>query len=159
MPMTLIEIVDGHHGRLLRALGDIEALLTTPGSPRDLAGAIETLRRELLAHDLTAERFVVGPLRHQHLLDVGELAALGAELDQLSGDAVGLEVGEPDHAVVAGFVRRVRDHIERKARAVVPAARSAVAGGRLPAVPRWYVEEVYGQQGGPGERPAEEWLG
>jgi len=98
-------------------------------------------------------------LRDLHLLDAHQLAALGDELDRLSADAVGLAGGPPDSAAVATFLRRVRGHIERKAWAVVPAARSALADGRLPAVPRWYVEEIYGLQGGPGARPAEEWLG
>ena len=112
-------------------------------------GAGETVRRKLLAHEFTVERFVVGPLRDLTVLDAGQLAALGDELDQLSQDA----------EAVAAFVRDVPTHIERKTRAVAPAARSALAEGRLSPVPRWYVEEVYGQQGDPGAHPPEEWLG
>lgn len=159
MPKALVQTIDAHHRGLLRALDQVEALVVAPTTGHELAAAIEAVRRKFLAHELTAERFVVGPLRHLHLLDDRELDALGADLDQLSGDAVRLISGEPDAAAVAAFVRGVRDHIERKTRAIVPAARSAVAEGRLAAVPRWYVEEVYGRQGGPGARPPEEWLG
>ena len=159
MPMALAETIDGHHGSLLRALDEVEALIEASTTGDELPTAIETVRRRLLAHELTAERFVVGPLRDLHLLDAGQLAALGDELELLSEDAIGLALGKPDGAAVAAFVRRVRAHIERKARAVVPTARSALADGRLPAVPRWYVEEIYGLQGGPGARPPEEWLG
>lgn len=159
MPMALAETIDSHHGSLLRALDEVEALVEAPTAGDEIPTAIETVRRRLLAHELTAERFVVGPLRDQHLLDAHQLAALGDELDRLSADAVGLAGGQPDAVAVTAFVRRVRGHIERKARAVVPAARSALADGRLSAVPRWYVEEIYGLQGGPGARPPEEWLG
>ena len=159
MPMALAETIDSHHGSLLRALDEVEALIEAPTAGDELPTVVETVRRRLLAHELTAERFVVGPLRDLHLLDTDQLAALGDELDRLSADAVGLAGGKPDVAAVAALVRRVRAHIERKARAVVPAARSALADGRLSAVPRWYVEEIYGLQGGPGARPPEEWLG
>jgi len=159
MPMALAETIDSHHGSLLRVVDELETLIEAPTTGDELATAIETVRRRLLAHELTAERFVVGPLRHLHMLNADQLAALGEELDRLSEDAVGLACGTPNVAAVAAFVRRVRAHIERKARAVVPAARSALADGRLSAVPRWYVEEVYGLQGGPGARPPEEWLG
>jgi hypothetical protein len=157
--MTLIEAIDGHHRGLLRTLDKVEVRVTAPAPADELAAAIEAVRHKLLAHEVTAGRFVVGPLRHLHLLDDGELDELGDELDQLSQDAVRLSSGEPDAGAVAAFVRRIRDHIERMARAVEPAARSAVAEGRLSAVPRWYVEEVYWLQGGPGPRPPEEWLG
>ncbi len=159
MPMALADTIDSHHGSLLRALDEVEALLEATKTGDELPTAIETVRRRLLAHELTAERFVVGPLRDLHLLDADQLAALGDELDLLSKDAVALALGKPDGAAVAAFVGRVRAHIERKAGAVVPAARSALADGRLSAVPRWYVEEIYELQGGPGARPPEEWLG
>jgi hypothetical protein len=159
MPMALIETIDSLHGGLLQALDEVEALLAPPATPDELTAAIEEARRELLAHELTAERFVVGPLRHLHLLDAEQLAALGDELDRLSREAIGLTCGRPDVAAVRVFVRRVRDHIERKARAVVPTARSALADGRLSAAPRWYVEEVYGLRGGPVARWPEKWLG
>jgi hypothetical protein len=84
---------------------------------------------------------------------------LSDELDRIAFDAARLTSHAPDAGAVAAFVRATRDHIERKTRAVVPVARSALADRRLPAVPRWYVEEVYGQQGGPGAHPPEEWLG
>lgn len=157
--MTLIEMIDSHHGGLLPALDEVEALVAAPTAFDELAAAIEEARRELLAHELTTERFVVGPLRHLRLLDAQELATLRDELDRLSGDALELTCGRPDTAAVAAFLRRVRDHIERKARAVVPTARSALADGRLSAVPPWYVEEVYGLHGGPVARQPEEWLG
>jgi len=159
MPRALVETIDSHHRHLLRALDRVEALLQAPTSGDELAAAIETVRRRLLAHERTAERFVVGPLRGLRLLEGGELDALRAELDQLSQDAVRLTEGEPDAEAVAAFVRDARRHIRRKTRAVAPAARAAAAAGRLSAVPRWYVEEVYGQQGEPGARPPEEWLG
>jgi hypothetical protein len=159
MPQVLVETIDSHHRELLRALDRVEALVRAPRSGDELATAIETVRRSLLAHELTAERFVVGPLRDSHLLVDGELDALRAELDQLSQDAVRLGNGEPAPEAVAAFVRDARRHIQRKTRAVAPAARAAAAAGRLSAVPRWYVEEVYGQQGDPGARPPEEWLG
>jgi hypothetical protein len=159
MPMALIETIDSHHGGLLRALDEVEALLAAPTNREELMAAIEEARRELLAHELTAERFVVGPPRHLRLLDARELAALGHERDRLSRDGVQLSCGQPELAAVAVFVRRAREHIERKARAVVPTARSALADGRLPAGPRWYAQEVYGLQGGPVEAWPEEWLG
>jgi hypothetical protein len=159
MPMALIETIDSHHGGLLRALDAVEALVAAPTTPDELTAAIEEARRKLLAHEQTAERFVVGPLRHLHLLNADQLAVLEDELDRLSREAVRLTCGQPDVAAVAVFVRCVRDHIERKAQAIVPTACSALANGRLATVPRWYVEEVYAQQGGPGARPPEEWLG
>ncbi len=159
MPKVLVETIDSHHRSLLRALDRVEGLLRAPASGDEVAAAIETVRRGLLAHELTAERFVVGPLRDLHLLVDGELDALGSELDHLSEEAVRLGNGEPEAEAVAAFVREVRDHIERKTRAVGPAAQAAAAEGRLTAVPRWYVEEVYGQQGDPEARPHEEWLG
>ncbi len=159
MPKALVETIDNHHRDLLRALDRVEALVRAPTTGNELAAAIETVRRRLLAHELTAERFVVGPLRDLHLLVDGELDGLGAELDQLSQDAVRLGSGEPDAEAVAAFVRDARNHIQRKTEAVAPAAHAAAAAGRLSAVPRWYVEEVYGQQGDPGTRPPEEWLG
>jgi len=159
MPMALIETIESHHGGLLRALDEVEALVAAPTTTDGLAPAIEEVRRELLAHELTAERFVVGPLRHLHLLDAEQLATLADELARLSRDAAKLTCGKPDIAAVAAFVRHLRDHIERKARAVVPTARSALADGRLSPVPRWYVEEVYALQGGPAARWPEEWLG
>ena len=67
------------------------------------------MRRRLLAHDLTAERFVVGPLRHLHLLGADRLGALEEEAHRLSRDALVLARGEPDRAAVAAFVHRLRD--------------------------------------------------
>ncbi|MCG6927189.1 MAG: hypothetical protein LJF30_18020 [Acidobacteria bacterium] len=159
MPEVLVEAIDSHHRALLRSLDQVDALAAAPSPAHELAAAIEAVRHSLLAHEVTAGRFVVGPLRHLHLLDEGQLDAFGDELEQLSEDAVRLASGEPDAAAVAAFVRRVRDHIGRKAGAVEPAVRSAVAEGRLSGVPRWYLDEVYEQQGGPGARPSEEWLG
>ena len=92
-------------------------------------------------------------------MDAHQLAALGDELDRLTRDAFGLTSGQPDIAAVAAFLRRVRDYVERKARAVVPTARAALADGRLPAVPAWFVDEVYGLQGGAVGHWPEEWLG
>jgi len=159
MPMTLIETIDSHHRGLLRALEQVEELASTPESAGELAAAIEAVRHSLLAHEVTAGQFLVGPLRHLRLLDDKQLDALGDELDQLSREAVRLASGEPDLGAITTFVLEARRHIERKARAVAAAARAAIAEGRLPAVPRWYVDEVYDQQGGPGARPPEEWLG
>ena len=159
MPKALVETIDSHHRNLLRALDRVEALVRTPTSRDQFAAAIEAVRRGLLGHELTAERFVVGPLCDLRLLVHGELDALGAELAHLSEEAVRLAVGAPDPEAIAAFLRDVRDHIERKTRAVGPAARAAAAAGRLPAVPRWYVEEVYAQHGDPDARPHEEWLG
>ena len=159
MPLTLGETIAGHHRGLLRALEKIEALVGTPGTDHDLAAAIETVRRKLLAHELTAERFVVGPLRRLHLLDERELGTLADERDQLSQDAVRLTSRRLDAGSVDAFVRGVRHHIEGRIRAVGPAARSAALEGRLPAVPLWYVEEVYGQHGDAGAHCPEEWLG
>jgi hypothetical protein len=159
MPKALVETIDGQHRGLLQALDRVEELARASSTGDELAGAIETARRELVAHELTAERFVIAPLRRLHLLKDGELDALGAELDRLSREAVRLEDGEPDAEAVAAFIRDARDHIERKTRAVGPTARAAARAGRLAAVPRWYVEEVYGHGGGPGGRPPEEWLG
>jgi hypothetical protein len=159
MPEILAEALGSHHRGLLRALDEVDALAAAPAPAAELAAAIEAVRHSLLAHEVTVGRFVVGPLRHLHLLDGQQQDALGNELDRLSEDAVRLTSGEPDAGAVVTFVRRVRDHMERKARAVGPAVRSAVAEGRLSAVPRWYLDEVYGQQGGPGARPSEEWLG
>jgi hypothetical protein len=159
MPKALIETIDNHHGGLLRALDELEALVGGPTPGDEIAAAIGAVRRRLMAHELTAERFVVGPLRHLHLLDAGQLAALADELDQLVSDAASLTVAHPDPEAAIVFIRAARDHIDRKTRTVVPIARSALAQGRLPAVPAWYVEEVYGLQGSPGVRPPEEWLG
>jgi hypothetical protein len=159
MPTALIEAIDSHRGGLHRALDRVEALVGTPTAVDELVAAIETVRRKLLAHKSTSERLVVHPLRHLRLLDPAQLAVLGDELDQLSRDAVRLTSRTPDARAVAAFVIAVRDHIEREARAVVPAARSALADGRLSAVPRWYVEEVYGRQGDPEAHWADEWLG
>ncbi|MCG6922601.1 MAG: hypothetical protein LJF15_16165 [Acidobacteria bacterium] len=159
MPMALIETIDSHRGGLLRALDKVEALVGAPTTGDELVAAIETVRHKLLAHEVTAGRFVVGPLRHLHLLDDRELDALGDERDQLSQEAVRLVNGRPDARAVAAFVLAVRDHVERKALAVAPVARSALAEGRLSPVPRWYVEEVYAEQGDPEARPPEEWLG
>jgi hypothetical protein len=159
MPMTLADAINDHHAELLRAVEQVEACLAARTTGDELTAAIETVRRGLLAHDLTAERFVVAPLRDLRLLDADRLAALEHEADRLSQDAIGLARGQPDRAAVAAFVRRIRAHVERKARTVVPAARSALAGGRLTPVPRWYVDEVYGLQGGGSESWAEEWLG
>ena len=159
MPRALVETIHAHHLGLLRALDEVERLVRASTTSRELTAAIEAVRRMLLAHELTAERFLVGPLRHQHLLDDRELDALRAEIDQLSEDAVRLSSGEPDAAAAAAFVRDARHHIGRRTRAIAPAARAAAAEGRLPAVPRWYVEEAYGQQGDLEARPPEEWLG
>jgi hypothetical protein len=159
MPMALIETIDSQHGALLRALDEVDALVAAPTTAEQLAGAIEEARRELLAHALTAERFVVGPLRHLHLLDARQLAALAAELDGLSGDALRLACGPPDLAAAAVFVRGVREHVERKTQVIMPAARSALAEGRLSSVPGWYVEELYARQGGPAATWPEQWLG
>ena len=159
MPMTLVETIDNHHRDLLRALDEVEALVAAPAPVDELAAAVEAVRHSLLAHEVTAERFVVAPLRHLHLVNNRELDALRDERDQLSQDAVHLTGREPDAEAVTAFVRRVREHIGRKVRAVQPAARYAVAEGRLSAVPRWCIDEVYERQGGPGIRPSEEWLG
>ena len=163
MPMTLVETIDLHHAALGRALDQIEALVSSSRHDDALATALDGLRRTLVAHELTTERFVVGPLRHLRLLDARQLAALGAELEQLADDAARLtltfEEDEPDPGAVTAFIRAARAYMERKGQVVVPAARSALANGRLPNVPAWYVEEVYGLQGGPAPRWPEEWLG
>ena len=158
MPRALIETIDSHHGALLRALDRIEALASSSPHDEALATALDGLRRKLVAHERTAERFVVGPLRHLRLLDARQLAALGAELERLVDDAARLTSGTPDAGAVDLFVQAARAHIERKVRAVVPAARAALAEGRLAAVSAWYFEEVYGLQGGPAPRWPEEWL-
>ena len=159
MPRALIETIDSHHGALLRALDRIEALASSSPHDEALATALDGLRRKLVAHERTAERFVVGPLRHLRLLDARQLAALGAELERLVDDGARLTSDTPAPSAVAAFVRAARAYIERKGQAVVPTARSALANGRLPDVPAWYVEEVYGLQGGPASRWPEEWLG
>lgn len=159
MPMTLVETIDTHHRDLLRALDEVEALVAASAPADELGAAVEAVRHSLLAHEVTAERFVVAPLRRLHLLNSRELDALGDERDELSQDAVRLTTGEPDAGALAAFVRRVREHIVRKARAVEPAAHYAAAEGRLAAVPRWRIDEVYERQGGPGARRSEEWLG
>jgi hypothetical protein len=159
MPMALADTMDSHHEGLLRALDDLEVLVATSAARDELIPAIEEARRELLAHELTAERLVVAPLRRLHVLDTRQLAVLADELNDLSWDALRLTCGKPEVRGVLSFVRRARAHIERKARTVVPAARSALAEGRLPAVPRWYVDEVYGLQGGRAGPGSEEWLG
>ena len=159
MPTALIEAIENHRGGLHRALDRVEALVGAPKAADELAAAIETVRRKLLAHESSSERLVVLPLRHLHLLDPGQLAELGDELDQLSRAAVRLSSGTPDARAVAAFVVAVREHIEREARSIVPTARSALAEGRLSAVPRRYVEEVYERQGDAEAHWAEEWLG
>jgi hypothetical protein len=157
--MALADTIESHHEGLIRALDEVEALVGLPTTPIELVAAIEGARRELLAHELTIERLVVAPLRDLHILDTRLLATLADELDDLSWDALWLTCGKPEAQAVLAFVGRVRAHIERKARTVVPAARSALAEGRLPAVPRWYVDEVYGLQGGRAGPGSEEWLG
>jgi hypothetical protein len=159
MPMTLIETIDSHHGALLRTLDEIEATVSSSTQDDALATAVDVLLRKLAAHEVTAERFVVGPLRHLRLLDAGRLAALADELAQLADDAAKLTSDKPDPDAVAAFVRAARAHIERKVQAILPAARSALADGRLAGAPAWYVEEVYGLQGGPAPPWPEEWLG
>jgi hypothetical protein len=159
MPMALAETIDIHHEDLLRTLDEAETLIEARAPGDALPRAVGTVRRRLLAHRLTAERFVVGPLRQLQLLDPHELADLDDELDHLTRDAVSLTSGRPDVTAVAAFLRRVRAHIERKARAVVPTARFALGDGRLTAVPGWRLDEFYGLQGGPSERRPEEWLG
>jgi hypothetical protein len=159
MPTALADAIEEHHGDLRRAVERVEACLQAGTTGDELAAAVETVRRGLLAHDLTAERFVVGPLRHLHLLETDRLSALEQEAHHLSRDALVLIHGEPDRAAVAAFAQRLRDHIERKARIVVPTARAALASGRLESAPRWYVEEIYELQGGRPGSWAEEWLG
>lgn len=159
MPMILVETIDSHHRDLLRALGEVEELVAASAPADELAAAVEGVRHSLLAHEATAERFLVAPLRRLQLVNNRELDALGDERDRLSQDALQLTSGEPAAEALDAFVRRVREHIARKARAVEAAARYAVAERRLSAVPRWCIDEVYEGQGGPGTRPSEEWLG
>jgi hypothetical protein len=159
MSTTLADAIEEHHGDLRRAVERVQACLGTRKTDAELTAAIETVRRRLLAHDVTAERFVVGPLRHLHLLGADRIYALEDEAHRLSRDALVLSRGAPNRAAVAAFVQRLEDHIERKARMVVPTARAALSSGCLPPVPRWYVEEIYELQGGRSGSWAEEWLG
>jgi hypothetical protein len=159
MPTPLVDAMEEHDGDLRRAVEWVDACLGAGKTPDELTAALETVRRRLFAHDVTAERFVVGPLRHLHVPEADRLCALEDEAHGLWRDALVLARGEPDRAAVAAFVRRLRDHIERQARIVVPTVRAALASGRLTPVPRWYVEEIYELQGGRSGSWAEEWLG
>jgi hypothetical protein len=157
--MALIGTIQSQHRRLFGALDTLEALAEAAAPEDELQGAVEAVRRTLVAHDATAERFVVGPLRILRLLDAEQLSTLRDELDDLNDESARLATAATDVEAVAHFARATRDHIERKARAVVPAARMALREGRLPAVPEWFVDEFYGLQGGPAEGWPEEWLG
>jgi hypothetical protein len=157
--MALIGTIESQHGRLCGALDTLEALVEAAAPEDELRRAVAAVRRTLMAHEVTAERFVVGPLRILRLLDAEQLSALRDELDDLHDESARLATAAADAGAVAHFARATRDHIERKSRAIVPTARVALREGRLPAVPEWFVDEFYALQGGPAESWAEEWLG
>jgi hypothetical protein len=157
--MALIGTIESQHRRLFGALDSLEALAEAAAPEDELRRALEEVHRTLVAHEVTAEHFVVGPLRILRLLDTEQLSALRDELEDLSNESAQLATAVPDVETVAHFARATRDHVERKARAVVPAARAAVCERRLPAVPKWFVDDFYALQGGPVESWPEEWLG
>lgn len=159
MPMTLIERIGAHHEDLVAALEQLEVLARSSTPDVVLPAKLDALRHRLLAHELTTDRLVVGPLCRLRLLDAGEFDRLGDELTRLAERADGLSRSQPDAEAVRALVEAIRHHLERRARALDPAARSALAEGRLSRVPGWYVEDVYELHGGPVAHTPEEWLG
>lgn len=153
--MALIQMIESERRELLERLDRLEALVETRAGRGETLSALEDVRRALLAHHRTEERFVVAPLRDQQLLDTEQLGSLHAELDDLTGDAARFLGQNPPPEVLAAFIGAVRAHVERQARVIVPVARGALDAGRLPAAPAWCVEEVYGQRG----TWPEQWLG
>ncbi len=152
--MPLVQMIERQHGELFGCLDRLEALVGTRACRDETLSALEDVRHALLAHERTAERFVVVPLSQQHLLDTGQLGSLRAEADDLAGEAARLLGQDPPPEVLAAFIEAARAHIEREARIIVPVARGALDAGRLHAVPAWCVEEVYGGGAWP-----EQWLG
>jgi hypothetical protein len=157
--MTMIGSIERQHRELLRSLERLEALVRARGSCEELAHAIEDVRREMLAHELTAERFIVGPLCRLHHLDANVARELRAELDDLAADALRLVTDDPGRRAIEDFVGAARRHIEHQARRIVPAAQDALARGELPAAPAWCVDEAFGPGGGPAVSWPEQWLG
>jgi hypothetical protein len=157
--MPMIGSIESQHRGLLRALELLEGLAEVCRTRDELAHAVEELRRALLAHELTAERFILTPLRRLRRLDADAATALRAELDDLAADALRLATGDPDAGAVTDFAAATRKHIERQAELVVPVARDALAHGELPSVPAWCVDEAFWLRGGPAESWPEQWLG
>jgi hypothetical protein len=157
--MALIGSIENQDRGVLNALTHLEVLVETRATSTELAHGVEAARREILAHQRMAERFVVNPLHRLDRLDAAELRALRTELDQILGEALRLGADEPTAGAIADFVQAARRHIEHQSRIVLPLARRALARGELPAVPTWYVDEVHGLEGGESSSWPEQWLG
>jgi hypothetical protein len=157
--MALIGSIENQHGAILRALGRLEALIQAEAASHELGHAVETVRREMLAHERATEQFVIRPLRRLDRLDEAELRALRAELEELVVEALRLAAGQPRPERVREFIRAAQEHIERQSHLVVPVARDALARGELRAGSTWYVDEVHGLDGGASSSWPEQWLG